>query len=61
MIDRFLKTEVLTLKSNCCQADLLKSSTIDYFHGADDDYELKVPVMICSQCESSEQLVFSGQ
>ncbi|WP_019153710.1 hypothetical protein [Robertmurraya massiliosenegalensis] len=49
------------LKSSCCKAELLKSSRTDLFHGADDDYDLRVPVLTCSKCGHQEMLVFSGE
>ncbi|GIN62409.1 hypothetical protein J27TS8_24020 [Robertmurraya siralis] len=49
------------MKSQCCQADVMKRSKIDAFHGADDEYELQIPVIICRKCGREEQLIFSGQ
>ncbi|MFE8701532.1 hypothetical protein ACFYKX_13085 [Cytobacillus sp. FJAT-54145] len=42
------------MKSSCCHADVKKSNSIEYFHGADDDYELKIPVFNCSKCGKQE-------
>lgn len=42
------------MKSSCCSADYQKSFTIDYFHGADDEYEMKIPVFHCSKCGKQE-------
>jgi hypothetical protein len=51
----------MKLKSNCCNSELVKSTVIDSFHGADDDYELKIHVMKCSGCGSYDLPTFSGE
>lgn len=50
----------MKLKSICCNSELVKSSVIDSFHGADDDFELKIPVMKCSGCGDYDLPTFSG-
>lgn len=34
----------------CCNGDMKVELMVDLFHGADDDYELKIPVQTCSVC-----------
>ncbi|GAX89056.1 YgiT-type zinc finger protein [Effusibacillus lacus] len=36
--------------SECCNKELRLDYRIEYLHGKDDEYELKVPVWVCTQC-----------
>ncbi|HAQ08507.1 MAG TPA: hypothetical protein DCR24_13670 [Bacillus bacterium] len=49
------------MKSTCCNVKLIKSTVIEQFHGADDEYELTIPLLICSECGGYELIVFSGE
>lgn len=50
----------MKLKSICCNSELVKSTVIDSFHGADDEFELNIPVMKCRDCGGYELPTFSG-
>lgn len=42
--------------SKCCQAELIVEEGVEYFHGCDDDYELKIPFVLCSKCRTVQLL-----
>ncbi len=42
--------------SKCCQAELIIEEGVEYFHGCDDDYELKIPFVLCSKCRTVQLL-----
>ncbi|WP_169819166.1 hypothetical protein [Anaerobacillus arseniciselenatis] len=38
------------MKSNCCQASVKSELREELYHGNDDEYELKIPFLLCSNC-----------
>lgn len=36
--------------SKCCNAKIKVEFREEYYHGSDDDYPLKVPVLVCTKC-----------
>jgi hypothetical protein len=60
--------EMKAMKSTCCFEDLEIRNSTELYHGADDDYELIVPFLVCTKCgainlhyveENKEQTVAS--
>lgn len=36
--------------SSCCEAPVIKEYHADLLNFTDDDYDLKIPVWVCSRC-----------
>lgn len=43
--------------SSCCEAPIIEEYQADLLNFSDDDYDLKVPVRVCSKCGA----VLSGE
>lgn len=40
------------MKSTCCFESLETVQSIELYHGADDDFELSIPYLVCTKCGS---------
>ncbi|MBV7509336.1 hypothetical protein KW850_29615 [Bacillus sp. sid0103] len=40
------------MKSTCCFESLESRHLPELYHGADDDYELRIPYLVCTKCGS---------
>lgn len=38
------------MKSTCCFESLETQHSLELYHGADDDYELWIPYLVCTKC-----------
>lgn len=43
--------------STCCHASVTVEETVELFHGSDDDYELKIPFIVCNNCNKIQLTV----
>lgn len=43
--------------STCCHARLKVEERVEFLHGCDDDYELKIPFVVCNNCNKIQLTV----
>lgn len=51
---------MMTGYSTCCDAKVTIEERVEFFHGSDDDYELKIPFIVCNDCNKIQLTVHTS-